>query len=126
MLGRALHNSKAQETERLTLEEGLQARKDELEARIGTDCEAEEKDASDESRDSDGTLASDILEVDSVVSDRRARNANDRRDGVIAVHNLIRGWSHLLARILKVLRQEGIEQRISHAYGRPAEPNKRS
>jgi len=105
-----------------TLEEGLKTSEYKLEIGIRADSEAEQKDAGDQSGNCNSALPADVLDVDSISSDERAWDANNRSDSVISVHNVVWRRGLVLASVLKILWEECVEEGVSHSYSRPAEP----
>ena len=105
------------------LEECLETGECQLEVRVGGDGEQEYEDTGNDGAEGHGTLAANILQVDSVAGEQRAGDTNDGSDSVVAVDgcNIV---GDIAARVGKVLWQEGVKQRVSHSDSRPLEPEK--
>ena len=99
------------------LEEGLQCGTHQLDVGILGGGETEQQNARDQGGDGHRTLAADVRQVDRVPGDQGSGNTADGRDGVVAVGDV---GGRVGA---QVLRQEGVEQRVAHSDGGPAEPD---
>lgn len=104
------------------LEEGLEGGKGELSARVRAGGKEEQEHARNGSRNCHRSLTTNVLQVYSVATKERARNTNNRGDGVVAVGGRNRVGT-ATAVVGEVLRKEGIKQRIAHADRSPCEPN---
>lgn len=105
------------------LEEGFQGRADKLDVRVGGGRKAEEKNTGDHGGNDHGTLATDVLDVDGVAGENGSGDTDDGSDGVVPVDN-VGGLLGRTASALDVLGKEGVEKRVTHADGSPAEPQK--
>lgn len=91
------------------LEERLKATHCELVVGIRAQGEQKQDNAGQKRRDSDRALTTNVFNVNREISDDRARYSNNRGDGVVAIDDVVRCGRDILACILEVLRQEGIE-----------------
>ena len=89
---------------------------------VGACSKEEQEHARDGCRTRHGTFTTNVLEVDGVAAKERSRNADDRGDCVVTVGSRDRVGT-TAAVVGKVLRQESVEQRVSHTNGSPGEPD---
>ena len=103
------------------LEEGLEGGAEELDVGVGGGGEAEQKHAGDHGGDDHCALAADVFDVDGEAGQDGARDADNGGDGVVAVDD-VGGLFGAAAGLFEVLGQEGVEERVAHSDGGPAEP----
>lgn len=99
------------------LGEGFESRADELSVGCLGGREAEEQDGSDQRRQRHCTFPTDVLEVDHVAGQNGAEESGHGGDSVVTVGDVYG------RRGAEVLRQEGVEEGVSHADSSPAEPD---
>lgn len=105
------------------MEERLEAGEYELVIGVGADREAEKKYTGYQRGYCDGVFPANVLYVDGIRSNERPGDANDRCNGVVAINNVVRRRWLILASVLEVLWEEGIEKRVSHSNCCPAKPD---
>lgn len=93
-----------------------------MSARVGAGGEEEQEHARDSGRDGHRSLTADVSQVDSVATKEGSGNTDDRGDGVVAVGSRDRVGTATTV-VGKVLRQEGVEERVTHTDGGPGEPD---
>lgn len=103
------------------LEESLEGREGELEARLGGDGEDVDKDTGDDRGDGHGSLAADELDVDGVAGEEGTGDTDGGGNGIVAV---LGGFGDVFT--AEVLGQEGVEERVAHTDASPNNPEKAS